>query len=76
MNLIKIKTSLFCFLAATVAAAACELKNEKPLPPPQPASGGGAGGADEYDGNPENDAGGAGGVLIDGEVPTCLEDLD
>lgn len=69
MNFLKFKTATACLLAAAAIAGACEEETEQ-LGPPQPVIGG-AGGQGE-DAGQEN-SGGEGGALIDGEVPTCLE---
>ena len=69
MNVLKFKTSVFCLLTAIVITSACEDEKE-PLGPPQPADGGN-GGADGGELDDVNQ-GGEGGILIDGEVPTCL----
>jgi len=68
MNVLKVKTVASCFLTAAVLAVACE---DEPLGPPKPSvggsGGGGTGGVGDFVEN-----GGEGGILIDGEVPTCL----
>lgn len=70
MNFLKVKTSVSCFVFAAIIVGACEEEHE-PLPPPQPASSDGSGG---FGGNiDEKNLGGEGGILIDSEVPTCLE---
>ncbi len=69
MNLLKVKTAAFLLITATVLTVSCE---DEPLGPPQPAGGGNGGGG----GDGVEDIGGNGGeeaILIDGEVPTCLE---
>jgi hypothetical protein len=68
MNLLKVKTAAFLLVTAAVLTISCE---DEPLGPPPPAvggNGGGGGGVEDIRGN-----GGEGAILIDGEVPTCLE---
>jgi hypothetical protein len=69
MNFLKVNTVVTCFLVASVVTGACE--EFEPLGPPQPALGGSGGTGGDAG---EENVGGTGGVLIDGEVPTCLEE--
>jgi hypothetical protein len=70
MNTLKVKTSAACLMTVAILAGACEEEHDQ-LGPPLPALGGAAGSGGGTAG--EENIGGEGGILINGEVPTCLE---